>query len=109
MPLMRYYISRIGCVEMLIQGTCNSNKTNLLIKKYVDLIAEGIPQQEILVVLLNAYKKNSFISELKKSGLEITKDAKIYTFYGLCYNACLDNWEYISKLIRNDNISLTNL
>ncbi|MBQ3642424.1 hypothetical protein II906_10955, partial [bacterium] len=88
---------------MLIQGTCNTDKTALLIKKYADLVKEGVPQKEILVVLLNAYKKNLFISEIKKLGLEIDKNAKIYTFFGLCYNSFLDNWGYISELIQADS------
>ncbi len=87
---------------MLIQGSVNTQRTNLIIKKYNDLILKGIPYRDILVIVLNSYKKKSFIEELKK----INKDCEtknIFTFAGLCYNAFLDNRDKISVLINNQD------
>ena len=87
---------------MLIQGSVNTQRTNLIIKKYNDLILKGIPYSDILVIVLNSYKKKSFIEELKK----INKDCEtknIFTFAGLCYNAFLDNRDKISVLINNQD------
>ncbi|MBQ8886783.1 MAG: ATP-dependent helicase [Candidatus Gastranaerophilales bacterium] len=79
---------------MLLQGTINTNKTDLLAQKYNELISGGIDEKNILVILLNSYKKNEFTKQIKE-----VQNPQIYTLYGLCYNAFNDNWEYISSLI----------
>ena len=85
---------------MLIQGIANKNRFNELISKYEKLINSGESPENILVILLNSYKKTNFINEIKLRNPNINLDNhKIYTFWGLCYNAFIDNWEYISNLI----------
>ena len=79
---------------MLIQGTSNTNKTNLLVNKYNEFVNSGIDPKNILVLLLNSYKKNEFIKKIKE-----VQNHQIHTLYGLCYNAFNDNWDYISGLI----------
>ena len=79
---------------MLLQGTINSQRTNLLAQKYNELICNGVSEKNILVILLNSYKKNEFIKQIKN-----VHSPQIYTLYGLCYNAFNDNWDYISNLI----------
>ena len=72
---------------MLINGH-SKNKTEFLVHKYNELIKSGVKEENILVITLNAYKKSFF-----------PKNSKTFTFWGLCYNAFNDNWEYISTLI----------
>ena len=51
---------------MLLQGTINTNKTNLLVDKYNELINNRVKAKNILVILLNSYKKNEFIKKIKE-------------------------------------------
>ncbi len=85
---------------MLIEGSVNSSKTDFLAEKYVELIKQGVSSEQILVIILNPYKKSNFINRIcsLNSDLKIEK-YQIYTFWGLCYNVFQNNWEYISSLI----------
>lgn len=95
---------------MLIQGTLNTDRNNLLIKKYIDLIHSGIDYDEILVLLLNPYKKALFLDSLKKYIPNIESEKlKIYTTNGLCYNAFMDNLEYIKSILNYNNDEHPNL
>ena len=96
---------------MLIDGTIQSNKSEILQKKYVELINSGILPENILVLCLNSYKKQSFIENIEK---EITKNLygkhNIQTFYGLCYTAITDNWPVIEESITiGDSVIFPNL
>lgn len=85
---------------MLIQGTCNTQRTDIITKKYVDLIEQGVKPNQILVVLLNSFKRGNFINKIQEIKPNLIEEKhNILTFFGLCYNAFNDNWEYISKLI----------
>ena len=86
---------------MLIQGSVNTDRTNILTQKYIELIRQGVEPSQILVIVLNSYKKDKFVSAIKNN--DDLQKSKIYTFFGLCYNAFLDNWGYISTLINNPN------
>lgn len=86
---------------MLIQGNINTDRWNLLIKKYKDLISSGINTDEILVILLNPYQKSLFLKELPQINHE---KLKVYTLYGLCYNSFKDNEKYIKSILKcNEN------
>ena len=69
---------------MLIQGSICSNKTELLLKYYLDLLSNGISEEQILVILSNSYKKADFIKNLPQK-IDLSKN--IFTFQGICYNA----------------------
>lgn len=85
---------------MLIQGDCNSNKVRYLAQKYVELINSGVSVSHILVLVLNPYKRVEFYNEIIKINPLMEKEKhNIFTFWGLCYNAFKDNWDYIAKLI----------
>ena len=87
---------------MLINGIAHKEKFKYLIDKYNRLILSGINSKKIIAIVLNSYKKALFINELKKTNPNIDDNQiQIFTFQGLCYNAFLDNWEYISNLINN--------
>ena len=80
---------------MLINCEKAQNRTNYLVQKYNELIARGAKKENILVITLNAYKKSLF--------QRAVQSANVYTFQGLCYNAFLENREYISNLINDSN------
>lgn len=86
---------------MLIEGSIKTDKSQILINKYVELIDSGVNTSEILVICLNSFKKQLFIDTVKeKSKTSILEKFNIYTFYGLCYNALLDNWPIIEDVIK---------
>ena len=86
---------------MLIQGSVNTDRTNILTQKYNELINQGVKPAQILVIVLNSYKKEQFLKAIKNN--DDFKKINVHTFFGLCYNAFLDNWGHISKLINNPN------
>ncbi len=85
---------------MLIQGNIGSDKTEVLVKYYSDLIKSGISDNQILVIVLNSYRKADFIKRINGI-IQDTNISNIYTFSGLCYNSFSDNWEFISKFTQN--------
>ena len=80
---------------MLIKGEISTDRTNFLVHKYNELVNSGVKKENILVLTLNSYKKLLFLNQIK--------DGKVLTFQGLCYNAFLDNKDYISNLINDSN------
>lgn len=96
---------------MLIEGSIKSNKTEILWKRYVNLINEGISPDNILVLCLNSYKKKNFIEKVQEAiNAPISGAYNIHTFYGLCYNAILDNWPIIENSIKKEgSVILPNL
>lgn len=105
-----YNNNRKTVAFMLIQGNINSQRDNILIKKYKDWISQGICEDEILVILLNTYKKNIFTENLIKNIPSLnTEKLRIFTVYGLCYNSFKDNTEYIKSLIKCNDTDTLNL
>ena len=51
---------------MLIEGSFNTERENLLVEKYVELINNESAYNEILVILLNPYQKAIFINKVKE-------------------------------------------
>lgn len=86
---------------MLIQGSVLTDRTELLIKKYCELLDSGIPASEVLVLLQNSYKRELFYNAVKKN-LKINhfENPRIYTFNGLCYNAIQNTWPMIENTIK---------
>ncbi len=95
---------------MLLNGISSKERFNILLSSYNKLISSGIQPDEILVILLNPYKKANFINDLKKKYPQNNiENNKIYTFWGLCYNAFWDNKEFISNLIGGEDNNIPNL
>ncbi len=89
---------------MLINKKNNKDKKNYLAHKYIELVNNGVKPNQILVILLNSYKKAYFTKELKLLNSDLKdNELNICTFWGLCYNAFNDNWQYISSLIESNN------
>ena len=51
---------------MLIFGNLKTNKTEILIEKYSNLLNSGVSSDEILVLVQNSKLKNEFIEKTKK-------------------------------------------
>lgn len=80
---------------MIICGSLNSNKTELMIEQYVQLIKNGENPENVLFLTLNAYKKNKIIKTIKANFPQI--NPYVQTFLGLCYNTVLNNKELLEE------------
>ena len=96
---------------MLLVGSIKSNKSEILWRHYVELVNGGVSPEKILVLCLNSYKKKIFIDNmLENVTVPMGGKVNVSTFYGLCYNAILDNWPVIENSIRHDgSVILPNL
>ncbi len=82
---------------MIIVGSANSNRSELLVEEYIKLVQNGATPKKILFLTLNAYKKHKILKEIQaKTG----QNANVQTFLGLCYNTVLNNWQEIEKHIQ---------
>lgn len=96
---------------MLVVGSIKSNKTEILWRRYVELVNSGVSPEKILVLCLNSHKKALFMEKVTEN-LEVPVGGafNIYTFYGLCYNAILDNWPIVENSVKQDGaVILPNL
>ncbi|MBQ9688542.1 hypothetical protein IJV79_02770, partial [bacterium] len=87
---------------MLLQGDLTSNKTDIIIEKYAQLLNSGVKSSEILVLLQNKNKRQLFEEKtLKKLTLDAVEKFQIHSFQGLVYNTILNNWATIENSISN--------
>ena len=87
---------------MLIFGTSKSKKTDLLVEKYSELIAQGVRACDILVLVQNSYKKSRFLDAvLADKRVDFLENPKIYTFFGLAYAAVPENWAFVEENLKN--------
>lgn len=96
---------------MIIEGSIASNKTEVLIEKYAQLINNGIPASEILVLVQNSTLKNDFINKVyEKLKVECLEKMQIHSFFSLVYNTVSDNWAFLEERNIFDNpVILPNL
>ena len=72
---------------MIIEGSIGSNKTEILIKKYCELLNNGIDASKILVLVQNSNLKNQFIEKtLENLNISSAEKLRVYSFFGLVYN-----------------------
>lgn len=92
---------------MLIEGSIKTDKTERICQRYVELINDGVSPDEILVLCLNSHKKQKILDYIHENVKRPTGGAyRVYTFYGLCYNAVLDNWPIIENSLKYGNSSV---
>lgn len=85
---------------MLIFGNLKTNKTEILIEKYSNLLNSGVSSDEILVLVQNSKLKNEFIEKTKKLlKIEAITKFNIYSYFGLCYNKLLEFYPLIEEKI----------
>ena len=96
---------------MIIEGSISSEKTNILISKYAELLNSGIPASEILVLVQNSTLKNNFVDKtLEKLTVDSLEKLQVYSFFGLVYNTVSDNWAFLENRNTFDNpVILPNL
>lgn len=85
-------------MKLLINGTINSDKTDLLIQNYAKLLNSGVPASKILVLVQNSSLKNNFIEKtLSRLKIQATEKLQVHSFFGLVYNTVSDNWAYLEN------------
>ena len=85
---------------MLIDASIATNRTDILADKYTELLNNGIPASEILVIVQNSNLKKNFIEyTLKKLSIKSFEKMEVHSFNSLVYNTIVDNW----ALIENSN------
>ena len=92
---------------MLVQGSAVSNRTEFLINKYIELLQNGVEAEKILVLTSNSFKKSKFVEAVKSSCVKHFENPRIHTFFGLAYNAVIDNWPVLENKINTGNPVIT--
>ena len=72
---------------MFIEGSIVSDKTELLVREYAELINRGVDASQILVLVQNSTLKSHFQEKVFKN-LEVDNIGKmqIHSFFSLVYN-----------------------
>ena len=96
---------------MFIEGSLVSDKTNILIDKYVQFLNKGISASQILVLVQNSTLKNEFTKKvLERLDIDCIEKLQIHSFYSLVYNTVSDNWAFLEDRNVFDNpVILPNL
>lgn len=84
---------------MLISGDLSTNKTDLLITEYVNLLNSGINASEILVLVQNSNLKQNFVEKtLEQLNIDFVEKLRVYSFFSLVYNTIIDNWAFLENV-----------
>ena len=89
---------------LIVEGTTSSDKTDILIHQYAQLLNSGIDASKILVLVQNSRLKNIFIEKtLNLLNINSTEKLQVYSFFGLVYNTVSDNWAFLESRNTYDN------
>lgn len=89
---------------MIFYSTINSNKTDILVEKFFNLINLGAKPEEILVLVQNGRKKKNFTEKIKnKSQTGDIGNLNVFSFFGLTRNFLEKNWALVENNIKNPN------
>ena len=89
---------------MFIEGCLSSDKTDILIEKYAELINSGVKASEILVLVQNSTLKDNFLNKaLEKIEINCLEKPLIHSFFSLVYNTVSDNWAFLEDRNIFDN------
>lgn len=87
---------------MLLAGNISTDKTEILIQNYANLLNSGVDSSQILVLVQNSNKKKEFENEtfrfLKTDSIE---KLQIHSFFSLVYNTVIDNWAFVENSIQS--------
>lgn len=87
---------------MLISADLATNKTDILIEKYAELLNSGVSASEILVLVQSG--KQKFIEKtLEKLKISCIEKLQVHTFFSLVYNTINDNWAFVENINPFDN------
>ena len=85
-------------MNLIIEGTVSSDKTDILVEKYAQLLNSGVPASEILVLVQNSTLKNKFIDKtLSQLKIDAVEKLQVYSFFGLVYNTVVENWAFLES------------
>ncbi len=97
-----------GVKNLLINGDLSTNKTDILIEQYANLLNKGVPASEIIVLVQNSYLKNKFIEKtLQKLTINYFEKLQVYSFNSLVYNSIVDNWALLENSNPYNNPTIT--
>ena len=89
---------------MILHSTINSNKTDVLVEKFLQLVQNGANTDEILVLVQNGRKKKNFVEKIKKnSPVGNIGNLNVFSFFGLARNFIEKNWVHVENSIRYPN------
>ena len=89
---------------MFIEGCLSSDKTDILIEKYAQLINSGVKASKILVLVQNSTLKDNFLNKtLEKIEINCLEKPLIHSFFSLVYNTVSDNWAFLEDRNIFDN------
>ncbi len=92
---------------MFIEGSLASNKTEILINKYAQLVNSGVSPSEILVLVQNSTLKNNFSEKVYKLlNINCIEKLNIHSFFSLVYNTISDNWAFLEDRNQFENPSI---
>lgn len=96
---------------LILNGSISSDKTNILIERYAELLNSGVLASEILVLVANSSLKKQFIEKTQKLlSIEVIEQMQVYSFFGLVYNTISANWAFLENRNSFDNpVILPNL
>lgn len=84
---------------MLLEGSVASNKTDMLIERYAQLLNSGVPASKILVIVQNSNLKNIFLEKtIEKLKVNAIEKLEIHSFFSLVYNTINDNWAVLENI-----------
>ena len=84
---------------MLLEGSVASNKTDMLIERYAQLLNSGVPASKILVIVQNSNLKNIFLEKtIEKLKINAIEKLEIHSFFSLVYNTINDNWAVLENI-----------
>ncbi len=89
---------------MFIEGSLDTNKSDLLVNEYVRLINSGVQSEEILVLVQNSTLKNIFQNKVfERLEVSCVEKLQIHSFFSLVYNTVSDNWAFLEERNIYDN------
>ncbi len=78
-------------------------REDLLVKKYLDLISDGIKPSEILVLVQNSNLKGKISDKiLNDINVEALEKLQIHSFFSIVYNTLQENWCFIENSISSE-------
>ena len=95
---------------MFIEGSLASEKTDYLIKKYSQLLNDGVKASEILVIVQNSTLRENFTKKtLENLEIDCIEKLNIHSFFSLVYNTVSDNWAFLEDRNSGKKAILPNL
>ena len=78
-------------------------RENLLIKKYLELISNGVKPSEILILVQNSTLKKQLNNKiLKEIKIDAIEKLQIHSFFSIVYNTLQENWCFIENSIPSE-------